>query len=63
MSENWIYSKLVAWTSRNRKPIKNDDDVDVQGNLSHDLPEWLQKFRHGLVGESVPEHRDAQFFS
>ena len=26
--------------------------------LSHDLPEWLQQFRHRLVGESVPEHRD-----
>ena len=32
---------------------------EVQGNLSHDLPEWLQEFRHGLVDESVPEHRDA----
>ena len=33
--------------------------MDVQGNLSHDLPEWPQEFRHGLVDESVPEHRDA----
>ena len=32
---------------------------EVQGNLSHDLPEWLQEFRHGLVDQSVPEHRDA----
>ena len=32
---------------------------EVQGNLSHDLAEWLQEFRHGLVDESVPEHRDA----
>ena len=24
-----------------------------------DLPEWLQEFRHGLVDESDPEHRDA----
>ena len=32
---------------------------EVQGNLSHDLPERLQEFRHGLVDESVPEHRDA----
>ena len=23
------------------------------------LPEWLLEFRHGLVDESVPEHRDA----
>ena len=27
--------------------------------MSHDLPEWLQEFTHGLVDESVPEHRDA----
>ena len=38
---------------------KNDDNEEVRGNLSHDLPEWLQEFRHGLVDESVPEHRDA----
>ena len=38
---------------------KNDDKEEVRGNLSHDLPEWLQEFRHGLVDESVPEHRDA----
>ena len=37
----------------------NDDNEEVQGNLSHDLPEWLQESRHGLVNESVPEHRDA----
>ena len=34
-------------------------DVDVQGNLSHDLPKWLQEFKGNLVDESVPEHRDA----
>ena len=39
-------------------PQKNDDNEEVRGNLSHDLPEWLQEFRHGLVDESVPEHRD-----
>ena len=37
-------------------PNKNDDIEEVRGNLSHDLPEWLQEFRHGLVDESVPEH-------
>ena len=57
--EWWSTRKPVAGTSRNRKPYKNDNDVDVQGNLSHDLPEWLLEFRHGLVDESVPEHRDA----
>ena len=38
---------------------KNGDDEDVQGNLSHDLPEWLEEFRQNLVDESVPEHRDS----
>ena len=38
---------------------KNDDDVDVQGNLSHDLPEWLQEYEGNLVDASVPEHRNA----
>ena len=38
---------------------KNDDNEEVRGNLSHDLPEWPQEFRRGLVDESVPEHRDA----
>ena len=40
-------------------PHLNDDNEEVRGNLSHDLPEWLQEIRHGLVGERVPEHRDA----
>ena len=29
--------------------------------MSHDLPEWPKEFRHSLVDESVPEHRDANF--
>ena len=28
-------------------PNKNEDDEDVQGILSHDLPEWPQEFKHG----------------
>ena len=40
-------------------PNKNEDNEEVRGNSSHDLPEWLREFRHGLVDESVPEHRDA----
>ena len=38
---------------------KNDDNEEVRANPSHDLPEWPQEFRHGLVDESVAEHRDA----
>ena len=52
--------KLVERTSKKRKPKQNDDNEEVQGNSSHDLPEWLEEFfKHGLVDESVPEHRDA----
>ena len=40
-------------------PNNDDDNEEVRGNSSHDLPERLQEFRHGLVDESVPEHRDA----
>ena len=40
------------------KNQKHDDNVDVQGNLSHDLPEWLLEITGNLVDESVPEHRD-----
>ena len=42
-----------------QNPNKVEDNEEVQGNLSHDLPEWPQEFKHGLVDESVPEHRDA----
>ena len=51
--------KLVAWTSRTKNPNTNDDNEEVRGNSSHDLPEWPEEFRHNLVDESVPEHRDA----
>ena len=36
---------------------------EVHGSLSHDLPEWLQDFKHGLVDESVRTPRRFQFFS
>ena len=48
---------------KTENPNKNDDNEEVRGNLSHDLPEWLQEFRHGLRDESVPSHRDASSFS
>ena len=61
MSEK-LQGNLSHGPAENENPYQNDDDVDVQGNLSHDLPERLQEFKHGLVDESVPEHR-FQFFS
>ena len=38
---------------------KSDDNEEVRGNSSHDLPEWLEEFKGNLVDESVPEQRDA----
>ena len=40
-------------------PNKNDDNEEVRGNSSHDLPEWLEEFKDNLADESVPEHREA----
>ena len=58
MSEE-VQGNLLHGPAETEKPNKNDDNEEVRGNLSHDLPEILQEFRHGLVDESVPEHRDA----
>ena len=40
-------------------PNKNDDDEELQSDQLQGVPNWLQEFRHGLVDESVDEHRDA----
>ena len=45
-------------------PNESDDDEELQSDQLHDVPDWLNEFRHGLVGESVREHREnLQFFS
>ena len=38
---------------------KNDHDEELQSDQLQDVPDWLQEFRHGLVDESIPEHRHA----
>ena len=53
-----VQENLSHGPAETENPNKNDDNEEVQGNLSHDLPEWLQEFRHCLVDESVPAHRD-----
>ena len=40
-------------------PNKNDDDEELQRDELQGVPDWLQAFKHGLVDESVPEHREA----
>ena len=54
-----VQGNLSHGPAETENPNKNDDNEEVQGNLSHALPEWPQEFRHGLVGGSVPEYRDA----
>ena len=39
-------------------PSKSDDEELQSGGLQG-VPDWLQEFKHGLVDERVPEHRDA----
>ena len=58
MSEE-VQGNLSRGPAAPKNSNKNEDNEEVRGNLSHDLPEWLQEFRHGLVDERVPEHRDA----
>ena len=50
--------------AKNENSSKNEDDEEVQRELLHDLPDWLQEFREKLVDESVlvdprrdPSHR------
>ena len=36
-------------------PNTNEDDEEVQSELLHELPDWLQEFRENLVGENTSE--------
>ena len=53
-----VQGSLSHGPAETENPNKNVDNEEVRGNSSHDLPEWLHEFRHSLVDESVPEHRD-----
>ena len=37
-------------------PNKKDDEEFLSDELQG-VPDWLQGFKHGLVDQSVPEHR------
>ena len=53
-------SKETVTTTEHQATDRSEStSVEVRGNLSHDLPDWLQEFKHGLVDGSVSEHRDA----
>ena len=36
----------------------NNGDEELQSDELQGMPDWLQEFKHGLVDENVPEHRD-----
>ena len=36
---------------------KKNDDEELHSDDLQGVPDWLQAFKHGLVDESVPEHR------
>ena len=56
----WKYREdLSHGPAGTENPSKNDDNEELQSDQLQDVPDWLQEFRHGLVEESVPEHRDA----
>ena len=44
-----VHGNVSHGTAETENPNKNDDNEEGRGNLSHDLPEWLQDFKHGLV--------------
>ena len=53
-----VQGNLSHEPTETENPHKNDDE-ELQSDQLQDVPDWLQEFRHGLVDESVPEHRDA----
>ena len=57
-----VQGNLSNEPAETENPHKNDDDEELQSDQLQDVPDGLQDFRHGLVDESVPEHRDASSF-
>ena len=49
---NWLHESEEI-----ENPYKNYDE-ELQSDELPGVPDWLQEFKHGLVDESVPEHRD-----
>ena len=44
----------AAFFNKTENTNKNEGHEEVQSNLLHDLPDWLQEFRENLVDESSP---------
>ena len=50
---------LSHGSAETKNPNKNDDDEELHSDQLQGVPDRLQEFRHGLVDQSVLEHRDA----
>ena len=49
-----------TWSkTRTKKNIKNREDGEAQGELLHDLPEWLEEFADSSVDGEVSTVREA----
>ena len=44
-------------STETEKQNKNRESKEVQRDISHELPDWLQEFRENLVDESTSEGR------
>ena len=68
-----IRGKVTLVLSNDNHAISSEEEEEVQRELLHDLPDWLQECSLNLVDESVlaeplrhplPRHRDtSSFFS
>ena len=49
-----LRGNLLHTPTETENQNKNEGPEDVQSDLLHDLPDWLQEFRENLVDESGP---------
>ena len=47
-------ARALHESTETENKTKNEDFEEVQSNLVHDLPDWLQEFRDNAVGERNP---------
>ena len=50
---------LLHESAEIENPNQNYDGEESQSDELQGLPDWPQEFKHGLVDESFPEHRDS----
>ena len=55
MNEELQGDPLHDSTETEKQNKKNRESMEVQRDISHELPDWLQEFRKNLVDESTSE--------